>query len=112
MSARRIRKIEDITNAQALKILRDLTAIRQLSEDQRKTLDYLEKVTKRNPGEAEELIRKLVDKFGFAKITAIQLVNLSINSASELRLLLSYLERREYSDSELKEIFESLVRGQ
>jgi DNA-directed RNA polymerase subunit F len=111
VSARRVRKIEDITNAQALKILRDLAAIRQLSEDQRKTLGYLEKVTKRNPEEAEELVRKLVDKFGFAKITAIQLVNLSISSASELRLLLSYLERREHSDSELKEIFESLVRG-
>ncbi|ABL87757.1 DNA-directed RNA polymerase, subunit F [Pyrobaculum islandicum DSM 4184] len=109
MSIKKIRKSEEITNAKALEILRTLSTTTQLSEDQRKTLDYLEKVTKRKPDEAESIVKKLIEKFGFTRITAVQLTNLSIESLDELKLILSYLEKREYSDSELKEIYKILT---
>ena len=52
-----------------------------------------------------------MERFGFTRVTAAQLVNLSIDSLEELRVVLSYLEKREYSDSELKEILK-LLTGQ
>ncbi|MEM1597836.1 MAG: RNA polymerase Rpb4 family protein [Pyrobaculum sp.] len=111
MSVKRIKKSEEVTNARALEILRELASTTQLSEEQRKTLDYLEKVTKRDAARSEALVRQLVEKFGFTRITAIQLANLSIESLEELRTILSYLERREYSEGELKEILK-LLTGQ
>ena len=111
VSVKKIRKSEEITNARALEILRELAASTQLSEDQRKTLDYLEKVVKRNAKEAEALVKQLMEKFGFTRITAIQIANLSIESIDELKIILSYLERRDYTDSELKEIFK-VITGQ
>lgn len=109
MSVKRIRKSEEITNAKALEILRELASSTQLSDDQRKTLDYLEKVVKRDKEAAETLVKHLMEKFGFARITAIQIANLSIESIDELKIILSYLEKREYTDSELKEIFKILT---
>jgi DNA-directed RNA polymerase subunit F len=52
-----------------------------------------------------------MEKFGFTRVTAIQLVNLSIESLDELKTVLSYLERREYTDNELREILK-LLTGQ
>lgn len=109
MSVKKIRKSEEIPNATALAILREVAATTQLSEEQRKTLDYLEKITKRTREESEKVVRQLVEKFGFTRITAIQLVNLSIDSVEELKTVLSYLERREYSEGELKEILKILT---
>ncbi len=111
VSVKKIRKSEEITNARALEILRELAVSTKLSEDQRKTLDYLEKVVKRNAKEAEALVKQLMEKFGFTRITAIQIANLSIESIDELKIILSYLERRDYTDSELKEIFK-VITGQ
>ncbi len=111
MSVKKIRRSEEITNARALKILRELATSTQLSEEQRKTLDYLEKVVKRDAEDAEALVRQLMEKFGFARVTAIQLVNLSVESLEELKTVLSYLEKREYADNELREILK-LLTGQ
>lgn len=109
MGVKRIRKSEELTNAKALAILRELASTTQLTEEQRKTLDYLEKVAVRAPEEAENIVRQLVEKFGFTRITAIQLANLHIDNIDELRTVLSYLEKREYSESELKEILKVLT---
>jgi DNA-directed RNA polymerase subunit F len=111
VSVKKIRRSEEVTNAKALEILRELATSTQLSEEQRKTRDYLEKVVKRNAGDAEALVRQLMEKFGFTRVTAIQLVNLSIESLDELKTVLSYLERREYTDNELREILK-LLTGQ
>lgn len=106
-----IRRSEEVTNARALEILRELATSTQLSEEQRKTRDYLEKVVKRDAEDAEALVRQLMEKFGFTRVTAIQLVNLSIESLDELKTVLSYLERRDYTDNELREILK-LLTGQ
>ena len=111
MSVKKIRRSEEVTNARALEILRELATSTQLSEEQRKTQDYLEKVVKRDAEDAEALVRQLMEKFGFTRVTAIQLVNLSLESLDELKTVLSYLERREYTDSELREILK-LLTGQ
>lgn len=111
MSVKKIRRSEEVTNARALEILRELATSTQLSEEQRKTQDYLEKVVKRDTADAEALVRQLMEKFGFTRVTAIQLVNLSIESLDELKTVLSYLERREYTDNELREILK-LLTGQ
>ncbi len=109
MGVKRIRKSEELTNAKALAILRELASTTQLTEEQRKTLDYLEKVAVRTPEEAENIVKQLVEKFGFTRITAIQMANLRIDNIDELRTVLSYLEKREYSESELKEILKVLT---
>jgi DNA-directed RNA polymerase subunit F len=111
VSVKKIRRSEEVTNARALEILRELATSTQLSEEQRKTQDYLEKVVKRDTADAEALVRQLMEKFGFTRVTAIQLVNLSIESLDELKTVLSYLERREYTDNELREILK-LLTGQ
>ena len=111
MSVKKIRRSEEVTNARALEILRELATSTQLSEEQRKTRDYLEKVVKRDVADAEALVRQLMEKFGFTRVTAIQLVNLSIESLDELKTVLSYLERRDYTDNELREILK-LLTGQ
>jgi len=111
VSVKKIRRSEEVTNARALEILRELATSTQLSEEQRKTQDYLEKVVKRDVADAEALVRQLMEKFGFTRVTAIQLVNLSIESLDELKTVLSYLERREYTDNELREILK-LLTGQ
>jgi len=111
VSVKKIRRSEEVTNARALEILRELATSTQLSEEQRKTQDYLEKVVKRDAEDAEALVRQLMEKFGFTRVTAIQLVNLSIESLDELRTVLSYLERRDYTDNELREILK-LLTGQ
>jgi len=111
VSVKKIRRSEEVTNAKALEILRELATSTQLSEEQRKTRDYLEKVVKRDAEDAEALVRQLMEKFGFTRVTAIQLVNLSIESLDELKTVLSYLERRDYTDNELREIFK-LLTGQ
>jgi DNA-directed RNA polymerase subunit F len=111
VSVKKIRRSEEVTNARALEILRELATSTQLSEEQRKTRDYLEKVVKRDAEDAETLVRQLMEKFGFTRVTAIQLVNLSIESLDELKTVLSYLERREYTDNELREILK-LLTGQ
>lgn len=111
MSVKKIRRSEEVTNARALEILRELATSTQLSEEQRKTQDYLEKVVKRDAEDAEALVRQLMEKFGFTRVTAIQLVNLSLESLDELKTVLSYLERREYTDNELREILK-LLTGQ
>jgi DNA-directed RNA polymerase, subunit F (EC 2.7.7.6) len=111
VSVKKIRRSEEVTNARALEILRELATSTQLSEEQRKTQDYLEKVVKRDAEDAETLVRQLMEKFGFTRVTAIQLVNLSIESLDELKTVLSYLERRDYTDNELREILK-LLTGQ
>jgi DNA-directed RNA polymerase, subunit F (EC 2.7.7.6) len=111
VSVKKIRRSEEVTNARALEILRELATSTQLSEEQRKTQGYLEKVVKRDAEDAETLVRQLMEKFGFTRVTAIQLVNLSIESLDELKTVLSYLERRDYTDNELREILK-LLTGQ
>lgn len=102
MSVKKIRRSEDVTNARALDVLKSLAQGAELNEIQRKTMDYLEKVVKTGDS-AEAKVSELISKFGFARVTAIQLVNIMPEDLDELKTLIQLLERREFSDEELKE---------
>lgn len=102
MSVKKIRRSEDVTNARALDVLKSLAQGAELNDIQRKTMDYLEKVVKTGDS-AEAKVGELISKFGFARVTAIQLVNIMPEDLDELKTLIQLLERREFSDEELKE---------
>ncbi|CCC82692.1 RNA polymerase Rpb4 family protein [Thermoproteus tenax] len=104
MSVKKIRKSEDITNAKALDILRAFSQSYETTEVQRKTIDFLEKVTAIDANAAESKVEELISRFGFARVTAIQLVNILPEDVEELKMLLQMLERREFSDDEIKEM--------
>ncbi len=108
MSVKRIRRSEDVTNARALDILRKFSQSFELNEMQRKTIDFLEKVVPSNADAADAKVNELVSRFGFARITAIQLVNIMPDDAEELKTILQMLERREFSDDEIKEMLKIL----
>jgi DNA-directed RNA polymerase subunit F len=108
VSVKRIRRSEDITNAKALEVLRKFSQSFELSDVQRKTLDFLEKAASMPADSAEAKVGELISRFGFARITAIQLVNLMPEDVEELKYLLQMLERREFSDDEVREMLKIL----
>lgn len=108
VSIKRIRRSEDLTNAEALRILKELAGRRELTEDQRRTLDYLEKAAKQGGREA---VRRLMEQFGFARVTAIQLVNLAPETPEMLKALLSHLDRRDFSEADIREML-GILQGQ
>ncbi len=72
------------------------------------TLDYLRKFSKVDPDKARELISELMKRFGLARLTAIQIVDLMPQTADELRVLLGGAEKREFSDKDVEEILNLL----
>jgi DNA-directed RNA polymerase subunit F len=108
VSVKRIRRSEDVTNAKALEVLRSFSQSFELNDVQRKTIDFLEKVVTIPADSAEAKVNELISRFGFARITAIQLVNLMPEDVDELKYLLQMLERREFSDDEVKEMLKIL----
>lgn len=108
MSVKRIKRSEDVTNAKALEILKKFAQSFELNEMQRKTIDFLEKSVTLSAEEAEAKVNELMSKFGFTRITSIQLVNVMPESIDELKALLQMLERREFSDEEIKEMLKVL----
>jgi len=109
---KRIISTEDISIPEALKLLEErvLSSGQSLdSEVLRNTLDYLRRFSKADPSRVRELIEELVRKFGLARITAIQLVNVMPSSVEEIRSVLG-TEKREFTDQELQEILETLSK--
>ncbi|MEZ0248305.1 MAG: RNA polymerase Rpb4 family protein [Thermoproteus sp.] len=108
MSVKRIRRSTDVTNAKALEVLKQFGQSFELNEMQRKTIDFLEKVASTPADAAETKVEELISKFGFARVTAIQLVNIMPEDVDELKALLQMLERREFSDDEVREMLKIL----
>ncbi|MEL9990423.1 MAG: RNA polymerase Rpb4 family protein [Thermoproteus sp.] len=108
MSVKRIRKSTDVTNAKALQVLKEFSQSFELNEMRRKTIDFLEKVTPTPADAAEAKVEELISRFGFARVTAIQLVNIMPEDVDELKALLQMLERRDFSDDEIKEMLKVL----
>jgi DNA-directed RNA polymerase subunit F len=107
---RKIINTEDVSMPEALRILEDrVLGGGQLLESEvlKNTLDYLRRFSKIDSQRARELIEELVKRFGIARITAIQLVNLMPTSIEEIRIILG-IERREFTDQELQEVLDTL----
>ncbi|ADN49939.1 RNA polymerase Rpb4 family protein [Vulcanisaeta distributa] len=107
---KRIINSEDIPMAEALRILEEklLSANPSITDEVvNNTLDYLRKFSKVGPDKARELISELMKRFGLARLTTIQIVDLMPQTADELRVLLG-AEKREFSDKDVEEILNLL----
>ncbi|WP_054857744.1 RNA polymerase Rpb4 family protein [Vulcanisaeta sp. JCM 16159] len=107
---KRIINSEDISMPEALRILEEkLISVNPgiTNEVVNNTLDYLRKFSKVGSDKARELISELMKRFGLARLTAIQIVDLMPQTADELRVLLG-AEKREFSDKDVEEILNLL----
>ena len=104
--SKRIISSEDITIPEALKLLEEaLSKYESESEIIEEALAYLRKFAKIDPESARALVQELVSKFGIARMTAIQIVNIMPKHVEELKTILG-LEKREFSEKELQEMLE------
>ncbi|MGC8544262.1 MAG: RNA polymerase Rpb4 [Vulcanisaeta sp.] len=109
---KRIINSEDVSMAEALRIIEEKvvsTGVGSNDEIVNNTLDYLRKFSKVDPERAKELISELMKRFGLAKLTAIQIINLMPQTGDELRILLG-TEKREFSDQDIEEML-NLLKG-
>ncbi|KUO93191.1 MAG: RNA polymerase Rpb4 [Vulcanisaeta sp. CIS_19] len=105
---KRIINSEDISMAEALRILEEKVSNSGVNEDiVNNTLDYLRKFSKVNPDKARELVSELMKRFGLARLTAIQVVNVLPQTAEELRILLGS-EKREFTDKDIEDMLNLL----
>lgn len=96
---------EDITIPEALKLLEESISTFGSDDKVNEVLDYLRRFSKLNPDKAKELVSELVKRFGIARITAIQIVNIMPKYPEELKIILG-LEKREFSDREIQEMLD------
>jgi DNA-directed RNA polymerase subunit F len=105
---KRIINSEDISMAEALRILEEKVSNSGVNEEiVNNTLDYLRKFSKVNPDKAKELVSELMKRFGLARLTAIQVVNVLPQTAEELRILLGS-EKREFTDKDIEDMLNLL----
>ncbi|KUO79586.1 MAG: RNA polymerase Rpb4 family protein [Vulcanisaeta sp.] len=105
---KRIINSEDISMAEALRILEEKVSNSGINEEiVNNTLDYLRKFSKVNPDKAKELVSELMKRFGLARLTAIQVVNVLPQTAEELRILLGS-EKREFTDKDIEDMLNLL----
>ena len=102
---KKIINVEDITIAEALKLLEEKLQDIETSDFLNQVLDYLRRFTKVKPEEAKKLVDELVKTYGIARITAIQIVNIMPKSIEELKTILG-IERKEFKENELQEMIE------
>jgi len=104
--SKRVISIEDITIPEALRLLEEaLQKFESTSPEVEEALAYLRRFAKLDADKAKELVNELVAKFGIARITAIQIVNIMPKHVEELKTILG-LEKREFSEKELQEMLE------
>lgn len=95
--------------ADALKILEDRVVGKASLDNETlsNTLDYLRKFSKIDSEKAKKLMEELMKKFGLARLTAIQIVDLMPKTADELKVILG-MEKREFKDQDVDAILELL----
>ena len=105
---RRVKSYSDLSNPEALKLLEDIVSKYGLTSPiVNVTLEYLRRFSKVNAEDAQELIKALTEKYGLAKVTAIQVINIMPASPEELQTIIS-AERKVFRDEVIKEIVDLL----
>ena len=105
---RKVKDYVDVSNPEALRLLEDIVTKYGLeSQVINITLDYLRRYSKVKPEDAEALIKELTSKYGLARITAIQVVNIMPSTPEELQTIIS-VEKRPFKEEDLKEIVDLL----
>ncbi len=107
--SKRISDYEDITNAEALAVLRNILATYGSSPKLETSMEYLSKFSKTSSDNAKNLVKELEEKFGLTKVTAIQLVNIMPQSVDEIKSIISS-EKGEFKNEELQEILNILSK--
>jgi len=80
----------------------------ELDQFQRITLDYAKKFEKVEVKKIEELINKLIEKFGIERGEAVQIVNAMPKSVEELRPFFVVSKRRIIGTTQLEEMVKIL----
>ncbi|UCH02090.1 MAG: hypothetical protein JSV20_09840 [Candidatus Bathyarchaeota archaeon] len=96
---------KEISISEAKNILEKLG---ELNLFQLRTYNYIAKLSKITPVNAEELINKLVEKFDLSRKMAVQLVNCMPKSIEEIRAFLSINRKKIFITSQIKEMLEML----
>jgi DNA-directed RNA polymerase subunit F len=105
---RKIKDYIDVSNPEALRLLEDIVTKYGLeSQVVNITLDYLRRYSKVKPEDAQALIKELTEKYGLARITAIQVVNIMPSTVEELQSIIS-VEKRPFKDEDLREMINLL----
>jgi len=105
---RKIKDYIDVSNPEALRLLEDIVTKYGLeSQVVNITLDYLRRYSKVKPEDAQALIKELTEKYGLARITAIQVVNIMPSTIEELQSIIS-VEKRPFKDEDLREMINLL----
>jgi len=105
---RKIKDYIDVSNPEALRLLEDIVTKYGLeSQVVNITLDYLRRYSKVKPEDAQALVKELTEKYGLARITAIQVVNIMPSTIEELQSIIS-VEKRPFKDEDLREMINLL----
>ena len=105
---RKIKGYIDMSNPEALRLLEDIVTKYGLeSQVINITLDYLRRYSKVKPEDAQALVKELTEKYGLARITAIQVVNIMPSTIEELQSIIS-VEKRPFKDEDLREMINLL----
>ncbi len=105
---RKIKDYIDVSNPEALRLLEDIVTKYGLeSQVVNITLDYLRRYSKVKPEDAQALVKELTEKYGLARITAIQVVNIMPSTVEELQSIIS-VEKRPFKDEDLREMINLL----
>ena len=86
--SRKALKERPITIPQVKETLEDLGEER-LDQFQRRSLDYVAKFSKVDPGMAETLVNKLVEQFELEEEEAVQIINCMPEKIQEIRVFLT-----------------------
>ncbi|MCC6003181.1 MAG: hypothetical protein LM590_02450 [Thermofilum sp.] len=99
---------KNLSYSEALRILEEEEARRDLSNIERYTLEYLRKFSKiRDPAKAREAVERLVKELDLPEVVAVQLVNVKPSDVQEVKVFVAYLSKV-YTDEELKKVLEIL----
>jgi DNA-directed RNA polymerase subunit F len=99
---------KNLSYSEALRILEEEEARRDLSNIERYTLEYLRKFSKiRDPAKAREAVERLIKELDLPEVVAVQLVNVKPSDVQEVKVFVAYLSKV-YTDEELKKVLEIL----
>lgn len=100
---REIKGYEDIPLPVAKDILERRIKENEVLDIQRKTLNYLTKISKCKPNIALRLVSELCKRFGLRRETSVMIVNIMPSTVDELRTIVS-IEEKTFTTEELNEI--------
>ena len=102
---KRVVNKKEISIAEAKKMMEN---IGELSQFQQRTFSYVSKFSKIDASKAEELVKKLVERFDISQRDAVQVVNCMSVSIEELRVFFSTTKKRVIVTSQIEEMLKLL----